>query len=115
MFVDDDPDFIDLLKHKAKGIQACFVYTGAEALMQIKYNRFDVVVLDYDMFIDGVTLVKLSNGRLRSAKVYFLTGCEKSLVAQKAIPIKEKVCGIYDKLELDLLIENLKGKNLQVA
>lgn len=103
LFVDDDPDFLTILKSKFADFNGTFVFTGGEALMQIKHEKFAFVVLDMGMFLDGTTFVKLANGRLKNTKVFFLSCLPKDELVKKIEPIKDRVAGFYDKTEVDEL------------
>lgn len=104
LFVDDEADYLRILRlNFAKECDATFVYTGAEALMQIKNEKFDVVVLDMGLFLDGATIVKLANGRLKDSKVYFLSCHDKGDLEKMTAPIKDRIAGVYNKEEFHLL------------
>lgn len=104
LFVDDEADFLRILRLNFSDVcDATFVYTGAEALMQIKNEKFDIVVLDMGLFLDGATIVKLANGRLKNTKVYFLSCHDKSDLEKMTEPIKERIAGVYNKEEFHLL------------
>ena len=104
LFVDDDNEFLDILKETFKDCaDGTYVYTGGDGLEQLKHKRFDVVVLDLMMFLDGVTFVKLANGRLRDARVYFLSCLETEEVENKVSSIKERIAGIFGKHDIESL------------
>lgn len=101
LFVDDNHLFLSALKMKFEDVvEGTFCYTGAEGLEHLRHNQFDVVVLDLMMFLDGVTFVKLANGRLKNSKVYFLSGLPMIEIEARIEPIKNRVQGCFEKSDI---------------
>lgn len=109
LFVDDDHAIHNLIRVKFANADCTLCYTGGEGLEQLCHNQFDAVVLDIMMFLDGVTFVKLANGRLKNSKVYFLSCLSREEMERKIESIKDRVCGFYDKLEINKLRDEIMG------
>lgn len=99
LFVDDDFVYLKFLKRNLEAYNAQFYLTGAEALTRINQQTYDFIFLDMNMFLDGVMIVNLGNGRLKDSKVYIITGDDEASLRlrDKIESIKDKIAGVLFK------------------
>ena len=92
LVVDDDDGICRTLKEILE-IGGCEVETscdGAEALMRIQRNKFDLVLSDVVMpNMDGPTMVKELKGRIPDTKIVFVSGYAEDAFAKSLDPDQE--------------------------
>ncbi len=103
LFVDDSHPFLEYLKIQFTDVDGTYCYTGAEGLEQLQHKKFDAVVLDMMMFLDGVTFVKLANGRLKNTDLYFLSELHDEDITRRIESIRERVTGVFKKDQIAAL------------
>lgn len=77
LLVDDEPVFVDTLSKvlKARGYEVGAAAGGVEALEELQFNRYDVVVLDLRMpGIDGIATLERIRKRDPLLPVILLSG-----------------------------------------
>lgn len=76
LLVDDEPDFVMLIKHRLEinGYEVSAVGNGKDALGMLEKESFDAVLLDIMMpQMDGLTTLKMLRKRDKDLPVFMLT------------------------------------------
>ncbi len=109
LLVDDEKKFVLMLAKRLdlRGIQAQFVYTGAEAIALVeKGEHFDVAVLDVKMpGIGGIELRRELEGLDPQMKFVFLTGHGSNI--DYRVGASEAAFYLPKPLKIDELIKTL--------
>lgn len=96
LFVDDEKGFVDVVaKRLAKRtFQVSKAYSGAEAILALRHEDFDLALLDLKMDdLDGIEVLKIFKKMAPALKVIMLTGHGSEDAAAEALR-----CGATDYL-----------------
>jgi DNA-binding NtrC family response regulator len=108
LIVDDEQDFAQSLAERMenRGIEAVVVFSGEEAVVKVKEDGFDAVVLDMAMpGMDGMATLKAMLGINADLQVIVLTG--HATVSTGVQAVKD---GAFEFLEKPVKLETLVGK-----
>jgi DNA-binding response OmpR family regulator len=108
LFVDDEKGFVDVVSKRLakRAIQSTKAYSGAEAILALRREDFDLALLDLKMDdLDGIEVLKIFKKMSPALKVIMLTGHGSEEAAREGIR-----CGAADYLTKPCDFEDLVEK-----
>jgi len=107
----DDDEFSHLLIKEFlfhNGIKARHVFTGLEAMEELKTHNYDIMLIDIIMpQIDGISVIKALIREVNMPKIYVCSGLRKDKI-DKILELRDvKVDGIISKMHMKEDIEIL--------
>jgi YesN/AraC family two-component response regulator len=110
LLVDDEIEFVSTLSKRLKlrGFDSEYATSGEEALICVRDNDYDIVILDINMpGIRGVELIEKMETYKKDMKFILVTGYGDS--HEVSTDIREKSSGLLVKpIDIKVLIEKMK-------
>ncbi len=108
MLVDDEKGFVDVLSNRLtkRNFDVTKTYCGSEAIQALRWQDFDVAVLDLKMEdMDGIELLRIFKKMEPRIKVIMLTGHGSDRAAREGMEL-----GAFDYLTKPCDLEELVEK-----
>jgi DNA-binding response OmpR family regulator len=111
LLVDDEEEMVSALSERLslRGIETDWVLSGHDAVIRVRQNSYDVVVLDVKMpGMNGLETMEKIQKIQPKAKIIFITGhgsvadCEAGKNAGASFYLMKPI-------DIDVLIESMKG------
>ncbi len=113
LLVDDEREYVNVIsKRMAKrGIKTEGAYSGAQGLQALRWNEFDVAILDLKLGdMDGIEVLKICQKLAPNMPIIILTGHGSATAATEGLKL-----GAYDYLTKPCELKELVEKVIQAA
>ena len=108
LLVDDEEGYVNVLSNRLgkRNMEVTKAFSGSEAIQALRFQDFDVAVLDLKMQdIDGIEVLKIFKTMVPKMPVIMLTGHGSEQAAREGVEF-----GAFDYLTKPCELEELLGK-----
>ncbi len=111
LFVDDEEELVSAVVERLqlRGVDAVGETSGDEALRRLRYQKFDVVVLDVKMpGVGGLEVLRTLNRRDPDVKVVLMTGHGSGEDTELGLRLGAVAC-LQKPVDLDVLLATVQS------
>ena len=116
LLVDDEKDFLEALAARmtAREIKVSTASTVEEAIMLIGHNRYDAIILDFQMpGIDGMEALSMIKAKQNDSHIILLSGYATVEKEMEAMQMGASIM-IEKPPDLDILMQIIRLANIKI-